>query len=69
MDDFLPVPKISLWRAELAYLTWPKSYKEFSDRNDYRVEMEKFFGVVFYNPPIIGKAVYTLLDYTHNINR
>ena len=31
--------------------------------------MEEFFGVVFYNPPIIGKAVYTLLDYTHNINR
>lgn len=32
--------------------------------------MEAMFGVLYYSPPVIGDAeIYTLLDYTHALNR
>ena len=70
MDEYFPTQRIALWRTEYAYLTFEEKYAEFRGKNQYHNEMEELFGVVFYNPPLVcDKPLYSLLDYTHNINR
>ena len=70
IDKHYPVQRVTVWRQELAYMTFGEKYDSFQNKNEYHEEMNKLFGVVFYNPPqVCDKPLWSLLDYTHNLNR
>lgn len=70
IDKHYPVQRVAVWRQELAYMTFGEKYDSFLNKNEYHEEMNKLFGVVFYNPPqVCDKPLWSLLDYTHNLNR
>ena len=61
---------VHTWRREFCHTTFKEEYSAFAERNVYAKELTEFFGEVFYNPDTVdGKALYGLLDYTHNVNR
>lgn len=71
MKEYFGSPHgVNDWRREWCYVMYPSKYEEWAERSFYRQEVDSVYGQIFVHHSLEDDGpIYSILDYTHNINR